>query len=56
MFMAFFVGLSGYYPVLEEGDDNKMKLFTSYKETYDYMRQYVEDDEFQIIELKWVKK
>lgn len=55
MFMAFFVGLSGYYPVVELGDDNKMKLFNSYRETYDYMCKYVNENEFKIVEVKWTE-
>ena len=56
MFMAFFVGLSGYYPVVENGDDNKMKLFNSYEEARDYMCKHVNEDEFRIIEIKWTEK
>lgn len=55
MFMAFFVGLSGYYPVVENGDDNKMKLFNSYEEARDYMCKHVNEDEFRIIEIKWAE-
>lgn len=54
MFMAFFAGLSGYYPVIENGEDNKMKLFNSYREAYNYMCKHVGEDEFKIIEIKWV--
>lgn len=53
MFMAFFVGLSGYYPVVEKGDDNRMKLFDSYRDAYDYMCKYVDENEFKII--KWTE-
>ncbi len=56
MFIAFFVGLLGYYPVVEKGDDNRMKLFNSYKEAYDYMLEYVNEDEFRIIEWAENKK
>lgn len=55
MFMAFFVGLSGYYPLIENGDDNKMKLFISFGEAYDYMCKRVNENEFKIIEVKWTE-
>lgn len=55
MFVVFLIGLTGYYPVVENGEDNKMKLFHSYKEAYDYMSKYVDEGEFKIIEMKQYK-
>lgn len=49
MHMVFFIGLSEYYLVVENGDDNKMKLFNSYRESHDYMRKHINKDKFEVI-------